>query len=250
MGPDCIIASFLEQFALSRADVILSPSLLLIKELKLCNRDKTVIIPHAIDVLNDLQSVFYTEPVILFLAHIQRLKAPEVLIEAFRIIKKCIPQAKILFVGNNTTSYYFEHIKELTDSIDGCEFLGYIPRDKLLPIFSRIRVLAMPSRFENFPMAAIETMAAGRPVVVTSMSGIAELINQKGGGIVVPPSNPKALSQALIPFLLDVSYADRIGIQAKMIVKNQLNPDIIVLQKERVYNQAISNFVRGSNNKK
>lgn len=75
------------------------------------------------------------------------------------------------------------------------EFLGYVSPADRERFFRDITVLALPSTFENFGMAAAEAMAHGVPVIVTSESGVAEVIREEGGGRIVAPES-EAIARA------------------------------------------------------
>ena len=66
-------------------------------------------------------------------------------------------------------------------------WLGFVQGDAKADFFRHIDLLAMPSDYECFGMAAAEAMVAGVPVVVSPRTGIAELIRTKGGGDIAQP---------------------------------------------------------------
>src|SRR5208337_3822779 len=101
------------------------------------------------------------------------------------------------------------------------------------------RVFAQPSLFENFSMAALEAMAAGRPVVVTATSGVADFVRETGAGEVVPAGDAHAMANALRPFLRDPAYAAEVGERARRAVRSRLDPDRIAELREKIYDRAI-----------
>jgi glycosyltransferase involved in cell wall biosynthesis len=250
---DLLWAYSLVHFATRRADVITAPSRSLVATLKgmgfLRGRDVEDI-PHPIDWIHwrDVQPVLGTRPIVLFLGRLEGIKAPEVLVEAISIIRRKIPEARAMFVGKSDSQReglpYLEWMKRSAADLSGCRFVGEVPRHKLAQFLSLSRVLAMPSWFETYPMAALEAMAAGRPVVVTATTGSAELVEEIGAGRVVSPGDPKALAEALLPFLMDAAYAADVGQRARAAVEERLDPDRIAARRENVYYQAISSFKR------
>ena len=59
-------------------------------------------------------------------------------------------------------------------------------------------VFCLPSRSDNLPVALIEAMLAGLPVVATRVGGIPEMFDGSGAGWLVPPEDPYALADALV----------------------------------------------------
>jgi glycogen synthase len=121
-----------------------------------------------------------------------------------------------------------------------CRFVEPVPRQDLPSVFGQARVLAVPSWQEGFSNAALEAMAAGRPVVCTSSAGIAELIRGTGAGEVVPPGDDAALAEALEPFLRSAEYAAAAGARAKQLAQAQGDSRVIAAQVEDAYREAIA----------
>ena len=78
-------------------------------------------------------------------------------------------------------------------------------------------------------------MAAGRPAIITTSSGAADLIQRFGTGATIPPADPQALAVALLPFLRDDRYADEVGQRARKAVTAELDPGKIAAKTERLY---------------
>ncbi len=80
--------------------------------------------------------------------------------------------------------------------------VGPRSRDEIVTLLADADVFAMPTLADPFAIAAVEAVAAGVPVVVTSAAGCAELIGPQGARI-VPPADPAALRDALADALED-----------------------------------------------
>jgi glycosyltransferase involved in cell wall biosynthesis len=253
-------SSYLERFAVRRADGVTSPSRLLVRtlqELGWLPKVDVEIIPYPVDWprWNHVETSPEIPPRVLFLGRLEPRKAPELLVKALALIQKEVSQAEVLFVGANTKSggantksengpsYIDQAMKPLGD-LRGCHFVDHVPRHELAHFLATSRVLAMPSWFESYGMVASEAMAAGRPVVVTSTSGVAELIEGTQAGRIVPPGDPVALADALLPFLKDSLYATKSGEKAREVVRDGQDPDKIAARREVLYAQVITSFKR------
>jgi glycosyltransferase involved in cell wall biosynthesis len=135
-----------------------------------------------------------------------------------------------------------EWLNKKYKNLNGCKFIDHVPRGKLGIYLSKCRVLAMPSWIESYGNSALEVMAAGRPVVVTSTMGMSELVRESGNGTVIPPGDSRALAQALLPYLLDTNHAQQAGLKAKNVVNRVNNPDIIAEQIEKTFTKAIYSY--------
>lgn len=98
----------------------------------------------------------------------------------------------------------------------GVEVTGLLPRAGVRAELARASVFALPCRrapdgdMDGIPVALIEAMAAGLPVVTTPVSGIPELVDEEVGWL-VPPDDPDALAAALRAALDDPAEAARRG---------------------------------------
>ncbi len=85
----------------------------------------------------------------------------------------------------------------------GIEWLG--PRDDVPALLAAASVLAVPSRWEGFGLAALEGMAAGVPVVASRVDGLVEVVGE--AGLLVPPGDAGALRGAIDRVLSDRALA-------------------------------------------
>jgi glycosyltransferase involved in cell wall biosynthesis len=79
------------------------------------------------------------------------------------------------------------------------------------PLLARADILVLPSRNEGLPVAIIEAMAHGLPVVATPVGAIEEAVRHEQTGLIVPPRNPGALAAALARLIADPALRHRLG---------------------------------------
>jgi glycosyltransferase involved in cell wall biosynthesis len=185
-----------------------------------------------------------TPPRVLTVGRLEGRKAPEVLVEAASALRSEVEGLEVLFVGLSSLhggEPYRAWLERLAGRLDApCRFVDQVPREDLPTWFASARVVALPSRYDNFPYAGLEAMASARPLVCTDRTGVAELIRGTGAGDVVPSDDPAALAAALRKFLLDASLAERAGAEARTIVERECAPDTIAEERERCYRDAIA----------
>lgn len=89
------------------------------------------------------------------------------------------------------------------------DFLGTIPNEALLALYHQARALLLPSIYEGFGIPIIESLAVGTPVVTSDVSSLPEAAGP--GGILIDPTNPLMISEAMRKLVLDQDLAMRLG---------------------------------------
>ena len=246
---DLRLAAWLESVAVRRARCITAPSAQVTGELSpgwLGGRDVAVI-PCALDWQRwrNVAPVASTARRVIFVGRLERLKMPEVLVQAMDRLATKVPDAEAIFVGaahgDRDGLPYGEWLQNLAAASSArCRFVGQVPRAELPTLLAQARVAVSASAYENFPLAVLEAMASGRPVVVTAANGVAPLIREHQAGEVVPVGNPDALAAALRPYLEDAAYAAETGRRGQAFVREHLDPERIASLREEVYRRAMS----------
>jgi starch synthase len=84
-------------------------------------------------------------------------------------------------------------------------------------------VYIFASRYEGFPVAPIEAMACGLPVVATDVEGARELLRDGEAGLIVPPNDPQALASAVGRLLDDPDRRRALGERARRRAESQFS---------------------------
>lgn len=88
-------------------------------------------------------------------------------------------------------------------------FAGF--RDDVPRVVSAFDVFVLSSVHEGLPISMLEAMALGKPVVVTEVGGIREVVEHGKEGLIVPTGNPAALAEGILTLLRDASMRERFG---------------------------------------
>ena len=99
-----------------------------------------------------------------------------------------------------------------------------------------------PSRYESFCLSVLEAMAAGLPVIASSVGGVPEMVRHGVTGWLVPPDDPVALTEALRLLRGDKLLRYRLSENAQRFVRQHHNPDQLVTATLSVYERLASNL--------
>lgn len=139
----------------------------------------------------NLANLSSDESLLLFVGKIRRSKGVSDLLSAFERLEE---DAKLVIVGQGQESELVKQIETLdTDSV---LYLGYLDKRDLDTLYHRADLFVFPTRSDVFPLVTLEAMAAGTPVVSTTVGGIPEQVSEETGNL-VPPKQPDELAGAI-----------------------------------------------------
>lgn len=118
---------------------------------------------------------------------------------------------------------------------DNVRFLGELTPDEVPKLLAAGDLGLLASHEEGFPNAALETMAAGLPMLATAAGGAAEAVEDRITGRLVPPQDPAALSQALRELAADPPLRARFGAAGKELVAARFSLERSVALTEALY---------------
>ncbi len=180
-------------------------------------------------------------PYLLSPARLTAHKGIDVLLRAFAAIAPHHPRLRLVLAGEGDLR---RELQALTRSLaihNSVEFAGHLPSAALAARMSHATAIVLPSRSEGLPLALLEAMAHGRPIVASAVGGIPEAIQDGETGLLVAPGDPKPLAHALDHLLTDSALRDRLGAAARSAFAASPHHEAAVLAETlRVYQHARS----------
>lgn len=159
------------------------------------------------------------------------------LIQAFEQAISKHPNLKLLLVGDGELRPDIEKIvKEKSLGHNIC-FLGL--RQDIPELLTACDSFILSSDWEGVPMTILEAMAVGRPVIATSVGGVPELVEDEVSGLLVPPGNARALSQAMVQLADDLSLREKMGKQSQKRALERFDINLVARQYEELYLKAL-----------
>lgn len=122
-------------------------------------------------------------------------KGHRFLLEAFALLRDEGLDANLYLLGTGPERELLENLAKELDVHDRVFFLGW--RDEALPVIAAADVIVHAALQEAMPSVVIEALMLERPLVVTDLSGVRDVVGNSKHGIIVPPRNTEALHAAL-----------------------------------------------------
>jgi len=183
------------------------------------------------------------DPRILFVGNLVGSKGFDLLLDAVLGLRKRYPQIVLRTIGKGDS----EHVARARRKIAAAgaegnfDILGYVRYDDLPGHYAWCDLFAGPSKFEPGPgNVYLEAMACGRPVIACNTGGAPEVVQDGETGLLVPPSDPDALTMALTSLIDDSELRRRFGINGRAWVESNVSLDRYIDRVEQIYSDAIS----------
>jgi glycosyltransferase involved in cell wall biosynthesis len=178
-----------------------------------------------------------SESVVLSVGRMVPHKGIENLIEA----AVHISYAKFLLVGGGPELEPMRRFAARLGVTDRVVFTGQVTGDLLPAYFAACDVFALPSvsRLEAFGIVALEAMATGKPVVVSDIPGVREVISDGKEGLVADPVNPEDLALKIRTLLADERKRAAMGKAGRETVERNYSIEGVAERMEKVYRSAV-----------
>ncbi len=173
------------------------------------------------------------EAVIGFVSKLWEGKGHAVLIEAFKLLRERIKDARLVIVGEG---YIYDKLLRMVETNglrESVLFTGF--QMDVSEIIATFDVAVLPSFFEGMGRVLLEAMAMEKPVVASCVGGIPDLVEHGVNGYLVRPGNVKELADALEKILNDERLARKMGREGRKRIKEQFSSDVMVHSIEEVY---------------
>jgi glycosyltransferase involved in cell wall biosynthesis len=173
-------------------------------------------------------------PLVGVVARLVRIKGQDVLLRAAASLRDQYPDVHYVIAGDGDARQGYETFARELRMIDRVHFLGW--RRDVAAVLKTLSVVVLPTvfDFEGTPLAVIEAMAAGRPVVATAVGGTPELLGD-GRGLLVRPGDARGLADAVAAVLTDPARAQAMATAARHWSRTHLHSDTMVQQYLDLY---------------
>lgn len=151
--------------------------------------------------------------VVGMVGNLRHPKAHDVLLRAIGQLARSRPALRLVLVGSGPREDELRRLATELDLDARVRWAGH--RDDVHDVLGALDVFALASRSEGMPLAILEAMSAGLPVVASDVGGVREILGDAAAGRVVGASDPAELASALAPLVDDAEAAVAAGRAAR-----------------------------------
>lgn len=237
------------EFNLRKADRILSTSEIMAKETLRYTDKPITVTPFGIDTgifrSRIVENIFERDSIVIgTIKTLEKKYGIDILINAFSVVRKNNPglKLKLLIVGGGSEE---ESLRQLTRDLHidaDTVFTGKIKYDDVVSYYNMLDVYVAVSVLdsESFGVAVLEASACEKPVIVSDVGGLPEVVVNGETGIIVKVKNVEATSAAIERLIFDESLRKQFGINGRKRVLEKYDWSENVKQMISIYNEVLT----------
>lgn len=162
---------------------------------------------------------------ILFVGYLDVFKGIFELIDAFFEVNKENNDLKVMIIGEGPQE---SKIKDKVSKLKldtSIIFTGKISSEDIPQYYQAADIFVLPSYTEGTPLAVIEAMACGLPIIASNVGGISEIVISNENGFIISPKNIKELSSKLRVLVKNQSLRSKFSNKSLKIINSEFNID-------------------------
>jgi glycosyltransferase involved in cell wall biosynthesis len=184
-------------------------------------------------------------PVIGMIGRLERQKDHQTFLEAAVHIRESLPEARFLIVGDGTLREELTLRARDLNLLPSVIFCGI--RKDIPAVLAAIDLLVFSSRWEGLPVALLEGMASGLPIVSTAVGGIPGAVVENETALLVSPADPEELAKACLVILKNKELARRFGLAGKKRVFERYSIQAMIARTVELYRNLWKAYVTTAN---
>lgn len=159
------------------------------------------------------------------------------LIAAAKVLQSC-PRTRFVVIGEGPDRQTLEEQIDALGIGGSAALVGR--RNDMASVYASFDVMVSASRQEGLPMALLEGMASGIPIVASAVGEVPTIIRNGYNGLIVPPEDASALEAAILSLLNNQSLRSQFSTATRALVAAEFSADRMAADYLRVYDRAIS----------
>jgi glycosyltransferase involved in cell wall biosynthesis len=174
---------------------------------------------------------------VLFFGRLWQYKGLDLFIQAEPLVSSVVPDAKFIIAGQGEDLGPYKAMMTHPERFE--IYNRFLTDREVAQLFQRAAIVVAPYREASQSGVVAIAYALGRPVIVTNVGSLAEVVRDNETGLVVPPNDLVALAEAIVRLLRDHDLRYKMGQSAHALGQGELSPKRVASRTLQVYNAVL-----------
>jgi len=179
----------------------------------------------------------------VYLGRLVFYKNVEVILKSFKIVVKEFPDAKLIIAGDGPHKESLQELAKL-DITHNITFAGYVTPQQKAKLLAESNALLFPSIIEGFGLVMLESFQQKRPVLVSDIPPMSDIIQNNKTGLVIDPHDEKRWADTIIQLIKNPSISDKMGKAGNQILKTKYNQELFYERIIKMYRQVLDKSLK------
>lgn len=176
---------------------------------------------------------------IMYIGRLVFYKNLEVVIKSLKILKKSYPEISLIIAGGGPQKKILEELTAKLDLRDNVQFKGYISEEEKQRLLCTSQALVFPSLIEGFGLVILEAFTCKKPVLVSNVRPLSDIVEDKVTGFVVSPHDENEWAKAIEKIVQYPEMAQKMGNAGHQVLENKYSVQTMQHKILRMYNEII-----------
>ncbi|WHY90523.1 glycosyltransferase family 4 protein [Neobacillus cucumis] len=203
--------------------------------------EKLAIIPNGVDLLNnreeesvELSPNLQDKKYIFSMGRIVKEKGFETIIEASAIAKELKLEFSFVIAGKGPMLDTYRKLIQEKHLEDKITFIGFVSEQQRNTFIQNCEMVVVPSLYEPFGIVALESMALGKPTIVSKTGGLKGIVKHLQTGMVMTPGDAKSLLEQILFIYKNPEKAAEMAKEGQLVMKSLYSWKRVALETSRI----------------
>jgi len=196
------------------------------------------VIPYTIEYVDNVPEKF-DQFQFICVGRLVFYKNLQVIIKAIDLVRKKEPNIKLIIVGNGPHKKILEDLIHKLKLEKNVEFKGYVNTKEKQRLIEESNAMLFPSLFEGFGLVILEAFAHHKPIIVSDVKPMSEIVSHGNTGYIVDPYNEEEWSRMIFNFVNNPHESAKMGKNGNEVLKRNYDPDSMFHKIVQMYNDII-----------
>jgi|TARA_B110000438_G_scaffold302780_1_gene361583 glycosyltransferase involved in cell wall biosynthesis len=164
----------------------------------------------------------------------------EIIIKAISVVTKLIPQCKLIIIGDGPNKESLEILVKKLELEKNIIFKGYSTSEDKMKIISESNAMLFPSTVEGFGLVILESWQQNRPVLVSNIPPMSDIIEYGKTGLIIDPNDEKKWAEKIIKLIKNPNISDEMGKTGNKLLKIKYNQELFYKKLIGMYDDILS----------